>query len=516
MIKNCFFRITVLLALAIIPLSDLLAETVEQILAMKEIPNMEVIERSSSNIYEREGIPISGKRLNFEHWLSVIVSGGPKFVAQLEYAYPGATFAFMGRDTQALAGLVEAFYLSIGQKDRVVRLGMSKGTILDSEGNLAVSDFQIVKFLKSNGFSFDHIEKAPPFILVDTVSTGGGTQGRTLLDAAYTTYWKNGGRNPALLLSKLNMLGLVVSTFNGTLYDFKNRDAIFDELTELYSRPSFDGDFFGRHKILMIPRAHQDFHEAGYDHFTGAWNSSYGPMRKDEYGNLRATIGAARQNSERLSVLWYLKRIQQAAARKSFLEDVLIEARVLGYEFPMARPAPKQISEADIQTFEKKLGAVKERMRVNDLKLDGPNYQRAFNQEIYAIIDGLSRMENEEATPSPNAKRIIDWVFENWRDLPQDLVGILLLEVAEKARQGKRITYKDMYSISEKAFEYADTTSVFYDIVRRFMDSSEIFKKMMAKPFWIRNQRALETYRDMRTLLDGDMESSCGKIFKAS
>src|SRR5437868_13584690 len=46
----------------------------------------------------------------------------PTLIVSLEKAFPGAKYAFLGRDMDLVADAVEAFYLSIGQTDRVARI----------------------------------------------------------------------------------------------------------------------------------------------------------------------------------------------------------------------------------------------------------------------------------------------------------------------------------------------------------------------------------------------------------
>lgn len=114
----------------------------------------------------------------------------PRAIARLEYLFPGATWALLGRDSTLLADALEAYYLSLGQSDRVVQIGLSSGS-------LSASQDVITQYLESLGAPTKPQIKKTPWVVLDRTSYG-GIPGRTsgtnvVIEAIYDSYIKNGG-----------------------------------------------------------------------------------------------------------------------------------------------------------------------------------------------------------------------------------------------------------------------------------------------------------------------------------
>lgn len=277
-----------------------------------------------------QGVPTAGGRLNFAHFVGVIKSAGPRFLVKLEGAYPGAKFAFMGRDTQTLADVTDAFYQSIGQKDRVVQIGVSKPTLV------GLSDEQILNYLKSFGLDLDKIDsKSKPFILVDTVSSGelidgvliSGRQGRSLLQVIYS-HWIKTGRDPEILLKKVNMIALQVSTFkvNDASNQQRYRDINDVEGTQklnaaMLTQPPPDLSKIGFNFVIPLLKDKDFFNESGYDHYTGTWHDKFQPP-KVEGTQLTVNPGAPSNVALRKSVLWMQHQIIDIVSDPAFRENV--------------------------------------------------------------------------------------------------------------------------------------------------------------------------------------------------
>jgi hypothetical protein len=294
--------------------------------------------KEHSNYKPGANIPRVTGRFNPPKFLEAIKKDAPLLIAQLEYAYPGAKFVFMGRDTQLLADVLDAFYLSIGQKDRVVKLGVSKPTLANLDNS------QVMKYLEYYGLNLKTIEKNPSFILVDTVSSGetidgiliSGRQGRSLLQTIYSE-WIKAGNDAKKLLSKVNMVGLLVSTFHSDDPSNKKRFKKINKLDEINRKNesivSEDINKIGRNFVIgAIPDTANLINEAGYDHHTGAWHNKFqNPVLKN--GNLLPNPGSLTDISERKSIVWMQHQLIDLIRNADFIQRTFKEAKRLGIEF---------------------------------------------------------------------------------------------------------------------------------------------------------------------------------------
>ncbi len=270
-----------------------------------------------------------------EHWVKVMLKHGPTLIAAMEKAFPGATWAFIGRDSQAIADMLEGFYLSIGQQNRVVRLMVSKASFN------GVTPQTLVHFVLEHGFSFKDIKHREPYVFVDTVSTGGGQQGRMFLNALYSYYANHLKGKPADLIKKLNMFALFVSTFRSAPVPSSAIKSVSRDLEIQFSltgdRPHNFGDEF---KLTGFSENQDKSNEAGYEHFSGAWTESFGPIVSID-GKLKATPGNITDLRTHENILWMQKEIWNAVNSETFHHQVYEAAKKLGYEFPLKRPSPE-------------------------------------------------------------------------------------------------------------------------------------------------------------------------------
>ncbi len=315
----------------------------EKVMAQEFRPSVEQVQALQSDIRKTYTTPVRVNHANWPHFTKAAEVKAPAFIAQLEKAYPGATFGFLGRDTQALADITESFFQSIGQKDRTRQVGLSR-TSFDG-----LSDQDIVDFLKYYGFDLSRIEDQHPFILVDTISRGdsdgqvlvSGRQGRQILAAVYRTYQKQGG-SLKKLLKKFNMIGLQVSTFVAHA-DNEARYGSLDEQSDIYKYnkellSNVSDKNIGRDmKLVLLPDTNYKFNELGYDHFTYAWHDRYGvPQRQNDV--LVPVAGQAMPAEYRSSILWFQDVLITMTGSEKFKQEVFSEATKLGYKFPVKRP----------------------------------------------------------------------------------------------------------------------------------------------------------------------------------
>ena len=287
------------------------------------------------------GIPYVGGRLAYQHFKNAIALGAPQLIVKLENTFPGATFAFLGRDTQVIADVVDGFYQSIGQRNRVVQVGISKPTLV------GLKDKDIELYLKYYGLDLDKIKNSKGFIFVDTVSSGevidgervSGRQGRQLLQVLYNA-WIKRGNDPSELISKLNMVALRVSTFKsddpGNTKRYRDISQ-FNEINKLNSQffkiDGHDTNKIGMDFILpLIKDTPELFNESGYDHFTGAWHEKYLPPLKTKMGYLPQP-GSLTHIVYRQSILWLQHQVIDIVSSLEFRQKIKNEADKIGLRF---------------------------------------------------------------------------------------------------------------------------------------------------------------------------------------
>ncbi len=286
---------------------------------------------------------VSGGRFNLKFFRDSLEQGAPQFIAKLEKAYPNGTFVFMGRDTQLIADMVDAFYESIGQKGRVVQLGVSKPTLVGMDAD------SIMSYLEYYDIKLDSLSEKSPTILVDTISSGeviggsliSGRQGRFILQTVYKK-WMDNGKNPTELLNRFNMIGMQVSTFQDGDPSNAKRYRRIDRLQEatlansnFLTSPGIDKNAIGNNFVIpLISDTRELFNEAGYDHFTATWHDKYqSPKLVD--GKLLPNPGSLMPKEYRDSVLWIQHEIIDIVDMPSFKDRVLEEARKLGVVFKL-------------------------------------------------------------------------------------------------------------------------------------------------------------------------------------
>jgi hypothetical protein len=340
--------------------SGALARTLDDVMTSPTRPTMAEVEEILPEIANWPGVPVHGsqianwfdKRVDIDSWLPKLLSNGPKMIAHFEKTYPGATWVFLGRDGLPWADLFEAYYTSIGQKDRVVRLGISKPSMEN------VSDETLMQLMRDHGLPVDRLDSEQPVVFLDSVSGGYGRQGRRLMAAIYAD-WVRKGKDPLLLLDKLDMIGLIVSTFKG----YRDNDLQYKPLHQylqgllLIASGDTDGEEL-QHQLRILTYAQEpnQANEAGYTHFLGAWHESFEAIRRDRATGLtRATPGPPFPDEMKRSVLWIQKKIWEFVKSGDCHEQVQSWAKNLGIKFPAERPQRHDADPERLQKFREKI-----------------------------------------------------------------------------------------------------------------------------------------------------------------
>lgn len=348
------------LSLLLTPAFAARKSAIEKILERSDRPTMAEVYKPLLNYEFPQDIPVNSKwalkngydqRIKIKSWTKILISYAPFLIATLEKAYPGATWVFIGRDGAAFADIFEAFYLALGQENRVLRLGISKASLNK------VRSKQILDHLKAEGFDTSKYNGSSSLVFIDPVSKGNGRQGRLILSYIYEYLMKKKKMQLKDIIRKINLAGLIVSTHPGNYYTITNPENYYQQQDQLIDNGNLQGSdynsIFNTHNFMSVDMAANAANEAGYTHFIGAWHNSFGPYQKDaQTGESRPVIGAPFSNEMKMSVLWSQQQIWKAVADISFLKKVQKEAKKLGYEFTV--PDKKEDKKAGCDEIIKK------------------------------------------------------------------------------------------------------------------------------------------------------------------
>lgn len=246
-------------------------------------------------------------------WRESILQYMPLAIAQLEYYYPGAIWAALGRDAAPIADLLEAFYISRGQRGRAVRIPASTGTFQ------YVNEELFIKMLQQLGMNLKS-KKSRPFIILDRTSYRDSSQSTILISMIYDHYIGNSksaavvNRKYASLLTKAAVVTTAVATSEPRAEFFKRmlRDTSHDYPTE----------------IIGV-----DFLSNFTDQTLQEWHGTFGKLKVYEHGRISGEVTNASGVEKRKLALEMMFEAYHVMKTKSFYEAVRREAKKLGYNF---------------------------------------------------------------------------------------------------------------------------------------------------------------------------------------
>lgn len=293
----------------------------------------------------------------------------PKFIAQMERAYPGLTYVFLGRDTALLASAVEAFYMSIGEAGRVVRLDVSSPTM---HSMTSIADQ--VQLLASNGFTVKSREGlARPYILMDRTRNQSWSQSIVLREAAHATLMAAGlsvsqaRRQVAVVnLSPTHESANPIPAKGSAIVKFVNTHA------EMKGSSVFTADLGP-----LLDR--QEWHE-----------SFRRELRKDEAGRVGGIPGQS-FSSEHARIERDLRLLWAQVSRLAFHDAVRKEAKELGFEFT----APKE-KNPDLLSVGEAVAAARDGSPISHLKVLEFFGNARLGEDAYREILGQMRLQSPE------------------------------------------------------------------------------------------------------------------------
>ena len=325
MVMRLFFSVLIMFSMGGVSVSAPERNDINDLYRRPDRPTMQEVLPYLDQIVDEPGIPTnaaeSNERIDIPRWLDILLRSAPRLIATAERLYPGATWVFLGRDSMAISDVFEAYYHTLGEKKRVVRLGVSKATFNKMSPEHLQYNFK--EFFKQHGFHWNKMDDKPPFILIDAISGGFGRQGRSVMAAMYMEGMDKGKTLP-FMTDRLNMLGLVVSTYKHPVkYDVSQaaEHRIKEKWMNLLTNQRPDYNQLFNEKIILTYEAEiQSANEAGYTHFIGAWHDSYGPFQKDENGKVQAKPGAEFSLVMKKSILWTQKKIWEVVRSPHFAD----------------------------------------------------------------------------------------------------------------------------------------------------------------------------------------------------
>ena len=373
------------------------ADTLEELHRQPFRPTMQDVLPFLNQIKDEPGIPVAArvipnydKRIDIPTWLQRLLDSAPRLIAAAEALHPGATWVFLGRDSMAISDVFEAYYHTLGQKNRVVRLGVSKASFehLDPKH---LRDY-LAQFFYDHGFNWNGQDgEYPPFILIDALSGGYGRQGRSILAAMYQQGLSEGEIMPTIL-ERMNFLGLVVSTFQGAAYDVTQ--ASVQQKREkwiwlLEDQNTEHQKLFDEKTIVTYASAIKGANESGYTHFIGAWHDSYGNFYRSRKGEIRTKLGAEFPLEMKKSILWTQKKIWEAVRAPQFRRQVEAEMREWKRNF---EPTHKVLTSKERTDLKKLIDKVRRHQDYHQAYVDFGHLPHA-NHPAYR--EGLIRSLNQ-------------------------------------------------------------------------------------------------------------------------
>lgn len=288
--------------------ADRKTEVYEKLMALEHRPTIQQVVNAFDGRPPRIEKGLTNEATNRE-WAEDIKTNLPIAIAKLEALYPGAIWASLGRDSVAIADLLEAFYLGLGQPGRGVRINASSGSFAQD------SDDMFIKMLKKLGMRIDANAASRPFVVIDRTSYGSFSQSTKLMQMVYK-YHVNKGGQAKTLFRKVAM----VSTASG-LEIFEKRK-FFDEV-RLSSK-----DYDYPTNLAQVSEL------ANFtDQPLAEWHGTFGTLMRYENGMIGGRPGQPSSLTSREKALDMMIKGFQIVKTKIFQDAVRREAKKLGYDF---------------------------------------------------------------------------------------------------------------------------------------------------------------------------------------
>lgn len=234
-------------------------------------------------------------------------------IAELEWAYPGAIYMPLGRDTVFVGDYIDAFYRSQGQPGRVIRLNASTAS-------LNVEESLIVRFIQSSGVDIKNLKTGPSFVFFDGSRLTPNSQSIKILRSVYSEYVRQGGKAEDIL-TKFAFFNTYKHTMGSVVVAPKvSREMFFQEqITYLQENPNAMPTKF--------------FAASNGPGQTSLWHDSFGALLEHADGSVSAPAGGLESVPKRREALTAMQAMIHEVRSLRFLAAIRNRAKELGYEF---------------------------------------------------------------------------------------------------------------------------------------------------------------------------------------
>lgn len=130
--------------------------------------------------------------------LAAIALDGPEVIATFEKVYPGATYVGLGRDSAFLVDLMDAFYQSLGQANRVEIAEVGRDSFKDTP--------LLIQYFEQLGLNLKTEVGVPSFVPFDATNFRESSQSTQLLKAIIETCASRPGCDKEILLKRLGFI----------------------------------------------------------------------------------------------------------------------------------------------------------------------------------------------------------------------------------------------------------------------------------------------------------------------
>lgn len=490
---------------------------IEKLLAMSSRPTVEQVleiygEVGKANPMRGQPYGYTGVETYRSFNRSYIMENVPRLIAAFEHVYPGAVYGGLGRDSARLTDLLNAFYLSLGQPGRAIRLNASGNSLRAS------SSEEKVRFLESNGVSLDPAATDfVPLVIFDATgfSARGSSQTTSLLQAAVEVWARNGG-TAAGFIQRINVIA--TQLYRGNPIGPKL------SVSGVFSRQvkQLEAAKLGTHQLETF-----SYHGAAQVNYgSHFWHETFPRLvQSKRTGKFEGSVprtSVEGYRASRIQVLGHIFDAIQITRSPKFLDNVRQEAAALGYRFsgkrnlrlpevkpPTARQLARQ-SEANLKRYlksmfqqvnwlapQQKNGYLGSVARAYAKLIQGaasvPDYAGSAEEaRRRAAIEVLSRLEKDWKT-----ERIGDRDLRRLGAIAMTYVGAPDAEAAERIKQILQESPELKRALQKRWLSLTDP-----DEERRLLNASGLRMSAVTTAYqaWIK-QGLLRVGRDCRDVL---------------
>jgi hypothetical protein len=263
------------------------------------------------------------KPLDRDMKIEKIETIGPRIVAAIEYAYPGATWAILGRDSAFMGDVLEAFYHQNGAADRVVRLNASTDSF--------ATPGQELRFLYSAGLlSSPDTKTQKKWTILDPTSWAIDNDGKPTsqirkLLAAY--YAKHGDAEARRMVGAIGL-----GTSGRGLA--KGPEIVSGLDIERFWHDTKNSPSGGPNQILYTLSDFAYLALNPSNNTEVAWHDKFGAFQDAEGGKVIAPPGRQSSPQFKEHILYTMFEAVRATRKASFRDDVVRTAKSdFGYDF---------------------------------------------------------------------------------------------------------------------------------------------------------------------------------------